>query len=631
MLDTLRQGASGWLAKLLMGLLVISFGVWGVRYSDTSSGTNTLLQVAGQNITSDQYKRLFDQEVTRLEQEAHQRIDPAIAHQLGVDQKIFTGLLVDGHARALNLGISDQALLDLLKSQKSLQSADGQLDPAALRFMLQQLRMTEESYFSMLRRDSVREQLLGSITGGAPAPAVLVEAFNQFESEQRAIDYFIVPVSKAPVQAKPDEAKLKAYFETHPEGYRAPEFRVLGVLYASPDDIKGTIMVSDDDAKGVYEANKATYVTPERRHVQMMSFQDKSAAEKAFAALKSGKEFMAVAKELGFADKDVDHGLIVKSDLLDKVVGEAAFKAEKDKVSNPIDGALTTSILRITEIQPGSTKTFDDAKAAIKDTRARELAAKQLVDYRAKIEDERGGGRALKDMPAKFPFKYLDLAPVDQAGVGVDGKPLPTTLPNLAALLKVGYAGDVGVEIEPVNLGKDGWAWVEVKEVKPARQKPLVEVKAEVERATIENETAAALAKLAGDLADRANKAEDFVKLAKEAGSEVKSVAGLTRKTKNAELPPAAVQLSFALAKGAAAAIGAADGKARLVFRLKDVTAAKPLEAAKAAETGKALTQRMAGGLESQYLSSLEQSLGFRLDEKLFKQMLGNGGDQTDQ
>ena len=30
MLDQLRQGAQGWVSKLLMGLLVLSFAIWGI-------------------------------------------------------------------------------------------------------------------------------------------------------------------------------------------------------------------------------------------------------------------------------------------------------------------------------------------------------------------------------------------------------------------------------------------------------------------------------------------------------------------------------------------------------------------------------------------------------------------------
>ena len=633
MLDSLRQGANSWLAKLLMALLVVSFMVWGVRYNQDGGGANTLLQVAGQNITTDTYRRLFNQELSNLEQQTRQRIEPAMAHQFGLDERIISGLLVDGHARVLNLGLSDDALLTLIQSNKAFQAADGKFDPAALRYMLQNRQMSESAYFDTIKRDSIRGQLVGSLSEGAPAPMALVDAVNQFEGEQRAIDYFIVPASKAPVAAKPDEAKLKAYFEAHPEDYRAPEYRAVGVFLASPDDIKDPSKVSDDEAKAIYETNRGQYEKLEKRHVQLMSFQDKAASGKAFSALKSGKDFMAVAKEMGLAEKDVDRGMIAKKDLLDSVVAQAAFKLAKDKVSDPIEGALAIAIVRVTAIQPGSITPLDEVKDKIKDTRARELASKLMVEFRGKIEDDRAGGKQLKELPGKYPFKYIDLPFASATGDGVNGKPVPTKLPNLPALLKAGFAGDVGVETDPIDLGKDGWAWVEVKEVKASRVKDFAEVKVDVEKATLEADTAAALSKFTGELAERANKGEDLAKIAKELGLEVKTAKDLTRNAKNADLSPGAIQLGFAQAKGAAASTPAVDGASRLVMRLTGVTPAKPLDAEKAKAAGKQLSQQLSGALEAQYLGGLQTSLGLTRNEALFRQMVGTaaadgGSDQ---
>ena len=637
MLEILRQGATGWVAKILMGLLVLSFVGWGVitRQATGVSGGSTLLTVGGQNVTTQQYQRLFSEELRRVEMQAHQQIPVATAHQIGVDQQVISGLLIDAHARDLNLGISDQALADKLKNEKSLQAPDGSIDRTAYAYLLQQLGLSDAGYRDMLRRNTVREQLLGSVGAAAPAPQALVEAFNQMQGEQRTLDYFLVPPAKAPAAVAPDDAKLKEFFEARKEQYKAPEYRTAGVLLASPDDIKGTMTVGDDEVKAAYDATKESYGKPELRHVQLMTFQDKAAAEKALAAIKTGKDFLAVAKDMGLAEADVDRGLIKKSQLLDPIAADAAFKLENDKVSDLIDGALATSIVRVTEIQPSTQKSFDDVKGEIRDKLARERAVKALLDFRGKIEDARASGTQLKEMPGKFPFKYTEVPAMDKDGKGSDGKPA-STLPNLAAILKAMFASDVGVEADPIDLGQSGWAWVEVKDVKAARQKTLDEVKADVTAAFQDNAAATALGKLALDLTDRANKGEDFAKLAAEGGSTVKTVAAVTRRTKSPELPPAAPQLAFSLAKGTAASLTAADGKSKLVFKVADIKPAKPLDDAARKDLTAQLGQEMSGALTAQYLASLEKTYGFSMDKAAFDRMLGNAPpadqpDQTDQ
>ena len=633
MLEILRQGATGWVAKILMGLLVLSFVGWGVmtRQVGDINGAKTLVTVGGQNITTTQYQRLFNQELLRVEAQAHQKIPVATAHQIGVDGQVISGLLVDAHARDLNLGISDQALAGILANDKTLQGPDGSIDPKAYAFLLQQLNMTDAGYRAYLRRNAVRGQLLGSIGGANPAPQILVDAFMQMQGEERTLDYFLVPPSKAPAATTPDDAKLKEFFDTRKDQYKAPEYRVAGVLLASPDDIKGTMTITDDEVKAEYERTKGSFGKAELRHVQLMSFQDKAAAEKALTAIKTGKDFMAVAKDAGLAEKDVDRGLIVKGALLDTAAADAAFKLDKDMVSDIIDGALATSIVRVVEIQPGVVKTFDDVKDAVKDTLGRAKALKALLDFHGKIEDALGGGGQLKDLPAKFPFKYSELPAMDKDGKGIDGKP-GSSLTALPAILKAAYTGDVGVEAAAIDLGQAGWAWVEVKDVKPARQKPLDEVKADVTTAYQENETAAALGKLALELSDRSNKGEDFAKLAAEAGGTVKTAAAITRRKAADGIPPAAAQLAFSLAKGAAASLTAIDGKSKLVFKVTDVKPAKPLDDATRKGLAGQLGQELGSGLTAAYLASLEKTYGFSMDKAEFDRMAGSAtADPTDQ
>ncbi len=45
MLDALRKYASGWVAQLLMAILVLSFAVWGVSDIFNGFGANNVAQV----------------------------------------------------------------------------------------------------------------------------------------------------------------------------------------------------------------------------------------------------------------------------------------------------------------------------------------------------------------------------------------------------------------------------------------------------------------------------------------------------------------------------------------------------------------------------------------------------------
>ena len=123
------------------------------------------------------------------------------------------------------------------------------------------------------------------------------------------------------------------------------------------------MQITEDDLKAAFEKDKDKLGTAERRRVQQISFLDKAAADAAYQKIQSGTDFVALAKELGSSEADIDLGMLKRSEMADATIGDTAFKLEKDKVSEPVTGALgKTVLLRVTEIEPGKVVTFEEAK-----------------------------------------------------------------------------------------------------------------------------------------------------------------------------------------------------------------------------------------------------------------------------
>jgi peptidyl-prolyl cis-trans isomerase D len=136
------------------------------------------------------------------------------------------------------------------------------------------------------------------------------------------------------------------------------------VLAVTPETVKNEVQINESDVRAAYEASKNQLGTPEKRHVQQISFPDKAAADAAYQKIQSGTDFAAVAKEQGLSDADMDLGKVTRDELADPAIADAAFKLEANKVSEPITGNLGNVVLvRVTEIEPGKTPTFEEAKA----------------------------------------------------------------------------------------------------------------------------------------------------------------------------------------------------------------------------------------------------------------------------
>ena len=61
---------------------------------------------------------------------------------------------------------------------------------------------------------------------------------------------------------------------------------------------------------------------------------------------------MALAKEQGLSESDIDLGTLARTELADPTIAEAAFNLEANTVSEPVAGKLGgVVLLRVTEIR----------------------------------------------------------------------------------------------------------------------------------------------------------------------------------------------------------------------------------------------------------------------------------------
>ena len=60
-MNSLRRAASGWTAKLLLGLLVVSFAVWGIGDVFRSGASNAVLSVGETSVPLQEYALAYNQ------------------------------------------------------------------------------------------------------------------------------------------------------------------------------------------------------------------------------------------------------------------------------------------------------------------------------------------------------------------------------------------------------------------------------------------------------------------------------------------------------------------------------------------------------------------------------------------
>lgn len=633
MLDAMRRGAVSLLAKLLLGLLIIAFAVWGVADVFRNYGRGTLARIGSTEISVEEYRQAYQDEMASISRRMGRRLTPEQAKLLGLEQRALQRLMgaaaIDTHARQLHLGLSDQGMADLIRQDPAFKGLDGAFSQRNFQSYLRQNGISEGYYVGNRRKEEVREQLTDSLLGGVGPPQFLVDLIYRYTEERRVIEHFTPDYDKLIKAPDPDEAKLKEYYEQNKRQFMTPELRKIAVLLLTREEVKARTSIDEGEVKAVYEKDKERFNVPERRTITQLSFPDKAAAEKAYEELAKARDFKEAVTKLGFKASDVELGSLARKDMIDPKIAAAAFALGKDELSKPVEGQFAVVLLRVGEIVPGKQRTYDEVKGEIKDRLAEDRASRELQALHEKVENERSAGKTLSEIGTDLKLTFREIAAIDRAGNGPDGKPAFEHA-EAARVAQAAFAGAVGIEPEATDLSDGGYAWVDVLAVTPEKQKPFDAVQAEVKAGVIEQERRKEIAAAAAKLVERLNAGESFEALAKEVSAKVEKTTPITRNTSPEGLPRNAVQLAFTLPKGGATSALTADGKARIILRVADIVPAPQPTAEQASNLKTDLTRQMQNDVLAEYLAGLQARYGVSVNEAALKQALGTSGEQSD-
>ncbi len=336
-------------------------------------------------------------------------------------RRLINDAALAGHAKDLKLAVSDDVLADNLKRDENLQGPDGKFSRPILDDIMKQMGVNERGLFAMLRKDELKKQLLAALTNSVAVPQSLLDVQHAWSAETRKIEHFKIDEATAVKVPEPDEAALKATYETHKRQFVVPEYRKLAALLLTVDDVKKEMTVTDDEIKDVYDRTKETYDTPEKRRVQQIAFKDKAAADEAKKALAGGKSFRDVAKDAGATENDINLGLVTKKQMIDKIIAEAAFKLNRDEVSDVIEGRFKPVIIRVVEIQAGKESTLAEVKDKISDQLAKEKASAEIQKRFELVEEQRNLGKTLKEIADALKIKFVEVEAADRFNKRPDG------------------------------------------------------------------------------------------------------------------------------------------------------------------------------------------------------------------
>jgi peptidyl-prolyl cis-trans isomerase D len=624
MLQQMRSGAASWIAKGLMILLIVSFGAWGIGdYIGGFSGGGDVATVGSAKITQPEFADAYRREVSSLQRRFGSAFTAEQARQLGLDETVLNRLIEDKlyvqAADKLGITITDAQVREAITNAPAFKGITGQFDRLAYENYLRNEGYSEGMLVVLLRQDLARTQLLGSLFGSITGvPETMVNTILDYRLQRRMAEYFVVDAAKLPAPAAPTDAQIEEYYKANPMAYTAPERRSLAWIAVTPQQYAGQMPVSDEELREEYDAHRAAYVTPEKRAVEQVVFATEAEAKTAFEAVQKGEDFIVMAARLQkLKPEDVKLGTVTR-DELPAGIANAVFALPLNKVGEPVTSPFGWHLARVTAIQPGTTKSLDEAKTELRQQIALRKATEGLVKLRQQIDDQIAGGATLDEIAAAQKAELNRAADIDAQGTGVDGKPIET-LPKLPSFLAEAFDLDADAEPHIVDEPNGGFLVVKAADIKPAALRPLAEVKDSVVAALQQRARSEAAAEAAKQIAERLRSGGDLAKEAAAVGANLQLSAPLSRSGQPAEraLSPAVVSALFNAKQPGEIVTGPAGASPAnaVVARLTRIEPADPAAIARQKEQ---TAQQLAGGiaqdLVQQYRQTVQKDIGVKVD-----------------
>ena len=574
MLDSLRNAAKSWIAKLLLVMLVLSFAVWGISGQIFGGLGSNVLTAGDTRVSILEYRLAYDRQLSLLSQQFGVPVTREQAKQFGVDDRVLSqlaaGAVLDEQAREMRLGLSRDRLAAMTAEDPAFQGADGRFDRNQFDFVLRQIGMRPEDYLKNREQAAVRQQIIEAVSDGMTAPDAFLRAVSLYQGEDRTADYIVLPRSLVEPIEDPAQDVLEAYFEENKASYAAPEYRRISYVKLEPADIADPAAIQAEEVQRYYEDNAARFTSPEQRKIEQLVFADAEAAQAALDKIRGGATFEEIVTEEGKTISDVVLGTFNKDDVADPAIAEAAFALAEGEVSDVVDGAFGSLLVRVPEIQPAKVQPLSEVEQQIRDDIALGEATRILDDVYVGYEDARAAGETMAEAAARNRLEVVTVEAVDRSGRNPEGTIL-TDLPESNDLLQEAFASEIGVENPPLNTGSSGYLFYEVDDVTEARDRTLDEVRDQVVANWKENEVATRLAARAEEVEKQVADGKPLTEVAEELELEVQVRRGLKRDANDAELGDAGVAAVFSVARGETGLAPAQDGDAQVVFRVTDV------------------------------------------------------------
>ncbi|MCE3232614.1 MAG: peptidylprolyl isomerase [Rickettsiaceae bacterium] len=622
MLDVMRRGAQNIVVKSFLGLLALSFVIWGVGdVFRGSSGANTIATIDDAHISYDEYNNNLRRELAKYQQITGKTLTDEQINQFGIKEAVLNtivdGRIIRKRMEDLRFKVGDAAGSDQIFSNPAFFDESGKFSNEQFDAIMKANGLTKKYYLESVKVDTAIRLFIETMLAKPKTMAIQAEALYAHRSEQRVADLLYIPADYIKAVAEPSETDLVQYYQDNSAKFTIPETRDATYMTLNVSNVKDDIKLTDEELKAEYDANISSYQDAEKRSVTQYLFNTEAEAKAALEEIRKGKTSSYDSNKTDLGD--------VTRDSLPGEVQNAVFGLEKNVYSEPVSSPMGWHIFTVKNVVVSHTQPFAQVKKSIEEHLKEAKAAEQFTQYANQIEDDFASGMSLEDVAKKHKLKVTKISAVDMEGKA-NGK--EADLPEREVFVPLVFKTDSG-SVSPLTLLSDGYTYaaIRVDAVSPQREKALDEVKGIAIAMWKEQAKETKLKQAAEEIATKAqtesvNKLSDSLKLKLVESKTISRPADLDDEEKEILPHPLTKQL-FALKVGhASGAYKTSDGSF-VIAKLKDIKES-PVQKTKLLSIENSLKDDFSEDILAQYNTYLRKEYPVKINESLLKKNEAN-------
>jgi peptidyl-prolyl cis-trans isomerase D len=612
MLQAIRDRVTGWVAWIVVGLIGVTFALWGIDYYLQRDAEIFAARVNGVEIPVNEFRRAFQEQKERIQAELGDKYVPELIDEPALKKQVLQRLvdeelLVQATTEA-GFAISDALLAARIHAMPGFQ-AEGEFSVDRYQSVLARSNLTPASFEYRLRRSLLLNQLVSGVVTSEVVPGPTVDVSVRLFEQARKLSYARIPMQRFLESVSVADADIADYYQQNRQQFVEPEAVKLSYLEMQVKDVSKDVSVSEQDIAELYEQQQYRFGKEEERrarHILIKVAEDASddevnaaraRAEELLGRVRGGESFETLAKEYsedpGSASQGGDLGFFSKGFMVESFE-KAAYSLTQGEISEPVRSPFGFHIIEVTEIKPGETRPLSEVHDQLKAELVNERGKAHFfdrVEELAQATFEHPDTLALAGEALELEVRKTDwLTRTDSAGIAQYPQVLDAAFSE--DVLEVGNNSEV-IEVEPSHV-----LVVRVDERRPARQKELSEVREDILMILRTRTAGDETLKLGETLVERMRHGASLQQVAEDSALEIVDAGMVTRSDNQPEREIKVEAFRMPMPEGGRPSVpglSLANGD----YALLEVTEVKEGDPA-----------QLAAGVREQFKASLEQMYG---------------------